>query len=146
MDATIAVRTSSGSLSVSLPIPRLTSPADGYYEWLLLGPKEKQPYAFTVGEDSTFAFAGLWDAWHDKKTDQWLQSFAILTISSNELTRAVHPRMPVILRERDYDEWLLRDHGPPTMHLLQSFPAAEMRVRPGLPRCRQCKEQSSRTA
>jgi putative SOS response-associated peptidase YedK len=109
---------------------RCLVPADGYFEWGALGPKEKQPYAFTVGEDSTFAFAGLWDAWHDKKTDQWLQSFAILTTSSNELTRAVHPRMPVILHERDYDEWLLRDDGPPPMHLLQSFPAAEMRVRP----------------
>ncbi len=52
---------------------RCLVPADGYYEWLTLGPKEKQPYAFTVGEDSTFAFAGLWDAWHDKKTGDWLQ-------------------------------------------------------------------------
>jgi putative SOS response-associated peptidase YedK len=38
--------------------------------------------------------------------------------------------MPVILHERDYDEWLLRDEGPPPVHLLQSFPAAEMQVRP----------------
>jgi putative SOS response-associated peptidase YedK len=38
--------------------------------------------------------------------------------------------MPVILHERDYDEWLLRDDGPPPAHLLQPFPAAEMRARP----------------
>ncbi len=130
VDATIAFRTSSGSLSVSLPIPRLTSPADGYYEWLLLGPKEKQPYACTVSEDRPFAFAGLWDAWQDKKTGDWLQSFTILTTSSNELTRTVHPRMPVILHERDYDEWLLRNDETPPVHLLKPFPAAEMHVRP----------------
>lgn len=109
---------------------RCLVPADGFFEWMVLGPKEKQPYAFTVGEDSTFAFAGLWDAWHDKKTDQWLQSFAILTTTSNELTRTVHTRMPVILHERDYDEWLLRGDGPPPIHLLQPFPAAEMQARP----------------
>jgi putative SOS response-associated peptidase YedK len=109
---------------------RCLVPVDGFYEWKVLGPKEKQPYAFTVSEVSTFAFAGLWDAWHDKKTDQWLQSFTILTTTPNELTRAVHTRMPVILHERDYDEWLLRDEGSPPVHLLQPFPAAEMQARP----------------
>jgi putative SOS response-associated peptidase YedK len=54
---------------------RCLVPADGYFEWVALGPKEKQPYAFTVGEKSTFAFAGLWDAWHDKMTGDWLQPF-----------------------------------------------------------------------
>ena len=49
---------------------------------------------------------------------------------SNDLTRTVHSRMPVILHERDYDEWLLRDEGPPPVHLLQPFPAAEMHARP----------------
>jgi putative SOS response-associated peptidase YedK len=109
---------------------RCLVPADGFFEWAPLGPKEKQPYAFTVGEDSTFAFAGLLDAWHDRKTDQWLQSFAILTTTPNELTRTVHSRLPVILHERDYDEWLLRDEGPPPVHLLQPFAAAEMHARP----------------
>lgn len=41
----------------------------------------------------------------------------------------VHNRMPVILHERDYDEWLLRDDGPPPTHLMQPFPASEMMAR-----------------
>ena len=49
-------------------------PADGFYEWKDLGCEtkkpNKQPYAFTVNGQPTFAFAGLWDAWHDKKTDE----------------------------------------------------------------------------
>ncbi len=108
---------------------RCLVPADGFYEWKILGPKEKQPYAFSVDQDSTFAFAGLWDAWHDKKTDEWLQSFAILTTTPNELTSTVHNRMPAILHESDYDEWLLRDEGPPPTHLLKPFPAQEMQAR-----------------
>ena len=109
---------------------RCLIPADGFYEWKVLGPKEKQPYAFTVGQDSTFAFAGLWDAWQDKKTEEWLQSFAIITTTPNELTGTVHNRMPLILHERNYDEWLLRDGGPLPAHLMQPFPAVKMQARP----------------
>ena len=108
---------------------RCLVPADGFYEWKVLGPKQKQPYAFTTSQDVTFAFAGLWDAWHDEENDVWLQSFAIITTTPNELTSSVHNRMPVILHERDYDEWLLRDNGPPPVHLMQPFPASEMQAR-----------------
>ncbi len=108
---------------------RCLIPAEGFFEWKTIGPKEKQPYASTVGEGNLFAFAGLWDAWHDKKTNQWLQSFAIITTKPNELTGTVHTRMPVILHERDYDEWLLRNEGPPPIHLMQPFPASEMQAR-----------------
>lgn len=109
---------------------RCLIPTEGFYEWKVLGPRERQPYAFTVDQSSPFAFAGLWDAWHDKQTEQWLQSFTIITTTPNELTAAVHTRMPVILHERDYDEWLLRDDAPPPAHLLQPFPADQMQARP----------------
>ena len=108
---------------------RCLIPADGFYEWKTLGPKDKQPYTFTVGQDSTFAFAGLWDAWHDKTAGEWLQSFAIITTTPNELTSSVHNRMPVILHQRDYDEWLLRDDGAQPVHLMKPFPASEMQAR-----------------
>ena len=38
-------------------------------------------------------------------------------------------RMPVIVHERDYDEWLLREGSAPA-HLLKPFPAAEMAMTP----------------
>ncbi len=75
---------------------RCLIPAEGFYEWKTLGPKEKQPYAFT-GENSLFALAGPWDAWHDKKTDEWLQSFAIITTTPNDLT-AIRSRQSSRLR------------------------------------------------
>ena len=120
---------------------RCLVPASGFFEWKTLPtaeavppakkpPKaEKQPYAFTVTGAPTFAFAGLWDAWHDKSTGDWLQSFTIITTTPNDLTVEVHNRMPVILHERDWDEWLLRE-GPAPTHLLQPFPANEMHMSP----------------
>lgn len=36
-----------------------------------------------------------------------------------------HTRMPIILHESDWDEWLLRE-GPAPVHLLKPFPAGEM--------------------
>ncbi len=61
--------------------------------------------------------------------DTWLQSFTIITTTPNELTGQVHTRMPVILHERDHDEWLQRE-GPAPTHLLQPFPADEMAMTP----------------
>jgi len=44
---------------------RCLVPADGFYEWVRLRPKEKQPYNFGMIDDSVFAFAGLWERWRD---------------------------------------------------------------------------------
>ena len=92
---------------------RCLVPADGFYEWDTLDTDakkpDKQPYAFTVHpvppsdpQPRTFAFAGLWDAWHNRADDTWLQSFTILTTGPNDLTAEVHTRMPVILHEPDW--------------------------------------------
>ena len=112
---------------------RCLVPADGFYEWKKLASDTKkpvtQPFAFTVPEEPIFAFAGLWDAWHDREEDTWLQSFTIITTAPNELTSTVHTRMPAIMHQRDHDEWLLRE-GPPPVHLLKPFPAEEMDMQP----------------
>ena len=78
----------------------------------LLDPKEgkspKQPYAFELANGNCLSFAGLWDAWKDKD-GHWLQSFAIVTTKATKLMSRIHPRMPCILRPRDYDRWLDRE-------------------------------------
>lgn len=90
---------------------RCLVPADGFYEWQKLDPKTMKPYVYTLTEGQPFAFAGLWDAWKDPATGDWLQSFAIITTIANELAAKVHERMPVILHPRDYDRWLERGDG-----------------------------------
>ncbi len=110
---------------------RCLVPADGFYEWKKLDAKTRQPFAYTLRQGQPFAFAGLWDAWKNPDTGDWLQSFAILTTGANELTAHVHDRMPVILHPRDYDRWLDRgEAAQPPLDLLRPYEAEEMMAAP----------------
>src|ERR1700722_4905143 len=40
---------------------RCLVPASGFYEWMKLDKKNKQPYAITVAGQDVIAFAGVWD-------------------------------------------------------------------------------------
>jgi putative SOS response-associated peptidase YedK len=79
-------------------------------------------------DDSLFAFAGLWDQWRDS-TGTVIESCSILTTTPNPLLADIHDRMPVILRQEDYDLWLdprfkdVKALGG----VLVSFDAAKMR-------------------
>jgi putative SOS response-associated peptidase YedK len=109
---------------------RCLVPATAFYEWKKLDAKRRQPYTFTVGDQSLFAFAGLWDAWKDGQGN-WLQSFSIVTTEANELMSAVHTRMPVILHPQDYDRWLSRqtpDRLP--VDLLRPYESDAMEMKP----------------
>lgn len=105
--------------------------ADGFFEWLKTG-KAKQPYYIRMQDDRPFAFAGLWELWRDRSTDQTLESCTIITTEANELTRRVHDRMPVILDEADYDLWLDPAMQDPDrlQPLLRPFDPDGMRVDP----------------
>lgn len=105
-------------------------PADGFYEWKRTA-TGKQPYCFEVNKGELFAFAGLWDGWK-KAEGQWIKTCSILTTIPNAMTSAIHDRMPVILRNDDYDVWL--DPGMQNVagvsDLLKPFDARLMRCYP----------------
>jgi len=82
---------------------RCLVPMDGFYEWKTDG-KLKQPYLFSFTDDRPFALAGLWATW--KGPAGPVESFTVLTTAANELVGTLHDRMPVIVDEQDYDEWL----------------------------------------
>jgi putative SOS response-associated peptidase YedK len=128
---------------------RCLIPADGFYEWAektvetRVGARAKtqsksgkQPFAITLGRGEPMAIAGLWDAWKEPKkspqeVDRWLQSFAMVTTEANELMATIHTRMPVILHERDWEEWLDRDDSKPApMHLLRPYESEGMKLEP----------------
>lgn len=115
----------------SLRSRRCLLPADGFYEWKKLGPRDKQPYNFGLKDDGLFAFAGLWERWRAPSGDL-LETCTILTTVANPLTGEVHDRMPVILRPEDYDLWLdPRATSPSRLkHLLRPFDAGAMRKYP----------------
>ena len=113
---------------------RCLIPADGFYEWKQIGPKQKQPYNIGLADDGLFAFAGLWDRWKDP-AGKAIESCAILTTDANSLLRDIHDRMPVILKPEDYDLWLDPGITDPerVQSLLQPFDSRLMRVYPVSP-------------
>jgi putative SOS response-associated peptidase YedK len=86
---------------------RCLIPASAFCERPKEGKSPKEPYISKLSNGNPTAFAGLWDAWKDRE-GHWLQSFAIVTTEANELMAWMHPRMPVILGSRDYNQWLDR--------------------------------------
>ncbi len=89
---------------------RCLIPADGFYEWK--GEKgNKQPYYITTSSDKPFAFAGLWESWTDKESDEEsvYKSCTIITTAASESIREIHHRMPVILDPKFHEKWLNPD-------------------------------------
>ncbi|MBI4063449.1 MAG: SOS response-associated peptidase [Elusimicrobia bacterium] len=102
--------------------------ADGFYEWQKVdGLKQKIPMRIMLKNKEPFAFAGLWDVW--KKPDGGeLRSFTIITTEPNDFMKAIHNRMPVILRQKDEEMWLdpdLKDTSK-LLPLLVPFASKEM--------------------
>jgi putative SOS response-associated peptidase YedK len=74
---------------------RCLIPADGFYEWVKDG-RAKTPFCFTMADNSTFAFAGIWDSWRNPQ-GQTIDTCSIITTTPNALLADIHDRMPVIL-------------------------------------------------
>jgi putative SOS response-associated peptidase YedK len=57
--------------------------ADGFYEWRKEG-DTKTPYFISLADGSPFAFAGLWENWNSKESDESLQTTAIITTAASD--------------------------------------------------------------
>jgi putative SOS response-associated peptidase YedK len=84
---------------------RCLIPADSFYESKKV-PGGKIRYAIGMKDDAPFVFAGLWGAWKDPATNEWLRTCSIITGEPNELVAQVHTRMPVILPQEYHTKWL----------------------------------------
>lgn len=88
---------------------RCVAVAQGFYEWLRVGPKEKVPHFVKRADGRLMCFAGLWDCVrYDDEGDgdgegggggghQPLYTYTVITTDSNKQLRFLHDRMPVIL-------------------------------------------------
>jgi len=106
--------------------------ADGFYEWKTEpGSKTKIPHFIRLEPGKPFAFAGLWDEWHSPDGSQ-VKSCTIITTEPNELMAKLHNRMPVILPESAYTQWLdPAPHKPEDLqNLLVPYPTAAMTAYP----------------
>lgn len=91
---------------------RCILPADGFYEWQVLGREgsraRKQPMLVHRRDGEPLAFAGLWDVWRDRRDpdSSWLVSCVIVTTAANDALAPVHDRMPLVLPEDAWSTWL----------------------------------------
>jgi putative SOS response-associated peptidase YedK len=97
----------------------------------------KQPWFVRRRDGEPLAFAGLWEIWHDPNDpDQEhaprVRSCVIITTEPNELMRPIHNRMPVVLPESAWAQWLDgENHDTDTLHkLLVPAPAEEFEAWP----------------
>jgi putative SOS response-associated peptidase YedK len=109
---------------------RCLIPASGFYEWKKIG-ATKQPYAIVPEDDPLFAFAGLWENWRDRAAGEdaeWVRTCAIVTGEPNALVAPIHDRMPVILPQEAWAQWLGEEPAEPDelRGLLTPFPAERM--------------------
>jgi putative SOS response-associated peptidase YedK len=84
---------------------RCLVPVDAFYEWQRDG-NVRTPYAVVRPDGKPIALAGLWAGWKDPKSGEVVRSFTILTTGPNEMMRPVHNRMPVVIPESSWDQWL----------------------------------------
>lgn len=108
---------------------RCLIPADGFYEWKKISPKEKIPYRITLNDGTLFSLAGLWDSWKDENGEV-IDSFTILTTSPNELMAEIHYRMPVILEKKNENIWLYENDIDQLISLLKPLEAEKMTAWP----------------
>jgi putative SOS response-associated peptidase YedK len=119
---------------------RCLVPAEAFYEWKkntmrrevkgkIVEVEEKQPMCIRMKNQSLFMFAGLFSVWKNDKGEEF-PSFTIITTTPNTLMSKIHTRMPVILKEKHFDEWLDRENKniEGLKKLLISYPASPMEV------------------
>lgn len=85
---------------------RCLIPASGYYEWQQQNKTNKQPFWIGRADKEPFAMAGLFEDWTDTNTGELIESFTIITRPAFQEISHIHNRMPVILPEDYYEDWL----------------------------------------
>lgn len=109
---------------------RCIVPASGFYEWQKQN-GHKQPHYIHDPEGAPLALAGLWEHWQSADGSE-LESCTILTTKPNQMMRALHNRMPVILEPADYEIWLQSDgtNQDELQHLLRAADEERLQAYP----------------
>jgi len=121
---------------------RCLIPADAFYEWKAAAAQvekqgkkktitEKIPFCIRMKDERPFMFAGLFSVWKNPAGEE-LPSFTIITTKPNELMSKLHSRMPVILPEEHFEQWLDREVTDTAglAKLLSPYPARDMKAYP----------------
>ena len=98
------------SFKSSVVSKRALIPATGYYEWHTVG-TTKTPYLIHSDDGLPLAFAGLYSWWRnptlaDDDPARWVLTATILTSDAQGALADIHDRVPVVLPEEWWDQWL----------------------------------------
>jgi putative SOS response-associated peptidase YedK len=94
---------------------RCLVPAIGWYEWSTESRVDtrtgeihevRQPNFVHLEGLQPLALAGLWSSWAPERGAEPLLTFSILTKTPTPALATLHNRMPVVLPESSYSEWL----------------------------------------
>ncbi|OPY35933.1 MAG: hypothetical protein A4E35_02209 [Methanoregula sp. PtaU1.Bin051] len=108
---------------------RCLIPASGFFEWKTVW-SHKTPFYIRVKDDPVFAFAGLYDVWHNPAGEA-LWTYTIITTDANALISPIHNRMPVILKRENEKRWLSGDLSADALReILAPYPANGMEAYP----------------
>lgn len=84
---------------------RCLVPTTGFYEWnRYYGGKEKPKYKFTLPEEEMLYLAGIYGVFPVKGVEN--PRFVIVTTEANRWMQDFHHRMPVVLRWKEWAQWL----------------------------------------
>lgn len=111
---------------------RCLVPADAFIEGTTKEKLDKPHLVYMEKKARPFAFAGIYDEWTNKETGEIFPTFAIITCRPNALLQKIpHHRMPVILEDQYYQEWLNPNTSlSDATDLLEPFDAKKMNAYP----------------
>jgi putative SOS response-associated peptidase YedK len=89
---------------------RCIVPVSGFFEWKKEG-TTKRPFRIFLKESPIMSMAGIWSSWRPmvpkgEPVPEERHSFSIMTTAANDFMSKIHDRMPVILEEKLFEEWL----------------------------------------
>jgi len=86
---------------------RCLVPASGYYEYMKIDEKTKQPYYITMKNRESFTFAGIYDSFKNEDGKEF-HSFSIITTEPEKgsFLEKVHNRVPAIMMAENAEYWL----------------------------------------
>jgi len=87
---------------------RAIVPLSGFYEWApatATSQGRKRPFYFQPPNGRPLAVAAIWGSRHHAEGTEE-KTVALVTTRANNLVGEIHPRMPAILPEESWGEWL----------------------------------------
>jgi putative SOS response-associated peptidase YedK len=107
---------------------RALIPSSGYYEWMQLDARTKQPYYVQMQGAPVMFYAGLWESRRDEAGHELL-TYSIITRDADQTVATLHDRMPLVLPPGAHADWL---HGTAeqAMDIALSVPSAPLVFHP----------------